>query len=159
MTTLKEAAEEFLAQERIAVTGVARKPEPGHGANTVYKHLRDLGHDVFAVNPNADEVEGDTCYHDLASIPDGVDAVVIATTPEVAESTMRECAELGIQQVWMHRSFGTGSVSEAAAELGREQGLTIIAGGCPLMFSRKADVPHRVMKQILSITRKLPTQV
>ena len=92
-------------------------------------------------------------------IPSGVDAVVIATTPEVAESTMRECAELGIQQVWMHRSFGTGSVSEAAAELGREQGLTIIAGGCPLMFSRKADVPHRVMKQILSITRKLPTQV
>ena len=159
MTTLKEAAERFLAEERIAVTGVARKPEPGHGANTVYKHLRDLDYEVFAVNPNADEVEGDRCYHDLAAIPDGVGAVVIATTPAVAESTMRECAEIGVQQVWMHRSFGTGSVSESAAEFGRERGLTVIAGGCPLMFSRKADFPHRVMKQILTITRKLPTDV
>jgi hypothetical protein len=28
---------------------------------------------VFAVNVNADEVEGDRCFHDLRSIPGGVD--------------------------------------------------------------------------------------
>jgi predicted CoA-binding protein len=44
-----------------------------------------MRNEVFAVNPNADEVEGDACYHDLESIPGGaggVDAVVIATRPK-----------------------------------------------------------------------------
>ena len=40
---------------------------------------------------------------DLNSIPGGVDAVVIGTRPETADQTMRECAELGIEHVWMHR--------------------------------------------------------
>src|ERR671923_352115 len=93
MTTIKEAASEFLANKRVAVTGVSRKPEE-HGSNVVCKRLRERGYEVFAVNPNADEVEGDRAYHDLRSIPDGVDAVVIATSPETADETMRECAEL-----------------------------------------------------------------
>ena len=81
MTTIKQAASEFLANKRIAVTGVSRKPA-SHGSNVVYQRLRDRGYEVFAVNPNADEVEGDTCYQDLKSIPGGVDAVVIATSPD-----------------------------------------------------------------------------
>lgn len=113
MLTVKEAAAEFLAKKRVAVTGVSRKPQ-GHGSNVVYQRLRTRGYRVFAVNPHADQVEGDRCFHDLRSIPGGVDAVVIGTRPERAEATLRECADLGIKHVWMHRSFGTGSVSEAA---------------------------------------------
>src|SRR6188768_3491138 len=108
MLTVKEAASEFLACKRIAVTGVSRQPK-GHGSNAVYKRLRDRGYEVFAVNPHAEKVEGDRCYHALADIPGGVDAVVIATAPDSAEQTMRECAALGIEHVWMHRSFGEGS--------------------------------------------------
>lgn len=133
MQTMKEAASEFLANKRIAVTGVSRTPKE-HGSNTVYKRLRDRGYEVFAVNPNADEVEGARSYHDLTSIPGGVEAVVIATAPDKAEGTMRECAELGIKQVWMHRSYGQGSVSDTATAYGREHGITVIDGGCPLMF-------------------------
>lgn len=147
MTTMNEAASAFLVNKRIAVTGVSRKPKE-HGSNTVYKRLRDRGYEVFAVNPNADEVEGDRCYHDLKTIPGGVDAVVIATAPERADDTMRECAELGIRQVWMHRSYGTGSVSETAAAYGREHGITVIDGGCPLMFEPAADFGHKIMRVI-----------
>jgi predicted CoA-binding protein len=93
--TIHEAASEFLAIKRIAVTGVSRTAKD-HGANTVFKRLRDRGYEVFAVNPNADEVEGTTCYHDLKSVPGGVEAVVIATAPHRADGTMRECDELGI---------------------------------------------------------------
>jgi predicted CoA-binding protein len=107
---MMEAASQFLASKQIAVTCVSRKPKE-HGSNTVYKRLRDRGYEVFAVIPNADEVEGARSYHDLKSIPGGVDAVVIATAPDKADGTMRECAELGIKQVWMHRSYGQGSVS------------------------------------------------
>ena len=130
MLKIKEAASEFLAKKRIAVTGVSRKPQ-GHGSNVVYQRLRQRGYEVFAVNPNTDRIEGDPCFHDLKSIPGGVEAVVIGTRPEIAETTMRECADLGIKHVWMHRAFGTGSVSQPAAEYGRQRGITVIDGGCP----------------------------
>jgi uncharacterized protein len=148
MVSVKEAASAFLANKRIAVTGVSRQPK-GHGSNVVYQRLRDRGYEVFAVNPNADEVEGDRCYHDLKSIPDGVDAVVIATSPDDAEETMRECAELGITQTWMHRGFGAGSVCDEATVYGRERGITVIDGGCPLMFDPTADVGHKIMRFML----------
>ena len=156
MQPIAEAASEFLAKKRIAVTGVSRHPK-SHGSNNVYKRLRDRGYEVFAVNPNAEEVEGDRCYHDLQSIPGGVDAVVIATRPELAENTMRECAELGIKHVWMHRGSGTGSVSAAATDYGRLHGITVIDGGCPLMFKPTADFGHKVMRLIYG--KNVPTQV
>jgi predicted CoA-binding protein len=156
--TIKEAATEFLAKQRIAVTGVSRHPQ-GHGSNFVYQRLRQRGYEVFAVNPNTDEVEGDRCYHDLKAIPGGVDAVVIGTRPEIAESTMRECAELGIKHVWMHRSYGTGSVSKAAAAYGREQGISVIDGGCPLMFDPTADAGHKAMRFVCTLTGTVPRQV
>lgn len=86
MRKVAEVAEEFLASKRIAVTGVSRSPAD-HGANVVYRRLRERGYEVSAVNPNADRVEGDPCLRDLKSIPDGVDAVVIGTRPDTAEAT------------------------------------------------------------------------
>ena len=103
-------------------------------------------------------MEGDRCYHDLGSIP-GVEAVVIGTRPELAEATMRECAELGITQVWMHRGPGAGSVSEAAAAYGRQHGITVSDGGCPLMFGPTADVGHKAMRLVFSLTGRVPRQV
>ncbi|MFD8247945.1 CoA-binding protein [Nocardia sp. NPDC059691] len=147
MPTIKEAASAFLANKRIAVTGVSRKPKE-HGSNVVYKRLRDRGYEVFAVNPNTDEVEGERSYHDLKSIPGGVDAVVIATAPDKADSAMRECVELGIKHVWMHRSYGVGSVSDTATDYGRGHGITVIDGGCPLMFEPTADLGHKVMRVV-----------
>ena len=148
MPTMKEAASDFLSHKRIAVTGVSRKPRE-HGSNTVFKRLRDRGYEVFAVNPTADTVDGARCYHDLRSFPGGVDAVVIATAPDKAEGTIRECAELGIKHVWMHRSYGQGSVSAAATASGRKHGITVIDGGCPLMFDPTADFGHKVMRVVL----------
>jgi predicted CoA-binding protein len=154
----KAAAEAFLSNKRIAVTGVSHEPK-GHGSNVVYQRLRERGYEVFAVNPNASTVEGDRCFPDLASIPGGVTAVVIGTRPEHAEATMREAADLGIAHVWMHRSFGGGSVSSAATEFGRANGITVIDGGCPLMFDPTADGGHKFMCKVLTLTGKVPRQV
>jgi predicted CoA-binding protein len=149
MQSINEAAAAFLANKRVAVTGVSRTPNT-HGSNNVYQRLRERGYQVFAVNPNTGQVEGDRSYPDLASIPGGVDAVVIGTRPEIAEDTMRECAELGIKHVWMHRGPGAGSVSAAATGYGREHGITVIDGGCPLMFGPTADLGHKIMRLVYS---------
>jgi predicted CoA-binding protein len=156
MQSVNEAAAAFLANHRVAVTGVSRASKT-HGSNNVYRRLRERGYQVFAVNPNTGQVEGDRCYPDLASIPAGVDAVVIGTRPQIAEGTMRECAELGIRQVWMHRGPGAGSVSPAATSYGRAHGITVIDGGCPLMFGPAADFGHKIMRLVYA--GHLPKQV
>ena len=158
MPTIKDAASDFLTQRRVAVTGVSRKPQ-SHGSNVVYKRLRDRGYEVFAVNPNAEEVEGDHAYPDLHSIPGGVDAVVIGTRPELAQETMNECAELRIRRVWMHRSFGAGSVSDSATAYGREHGITVIDGGCPCMFDPTADRGHKAMRFVFTLNGHVPKEV
>jgi predicted CoA-binding protein len=158
MQRIKDAAAEFLAGKRVAVTGVSREAKD-HGSNVVYKRLRERGYEVFAVNPNADEVEGDRCYHDLGSIPGGVDGVVIGTRPELAEPAMRECAELGIKHVWMHKGPGPGSVSPTATEYGRSHGITVIDGGCPCMFGPTADPGHKAMRVVLTLTGSVPRRI
>ena len=149
MTALKEATDEFLAQKRIAVAGVSRGS--GQAANVVYKRLRDRGYSVFAVNPNADTVEGDRCYHDLKSIEGGVDGVIVATPPTAAEQVVADCADLGIRRVWLHGAFGTGSRSDRAAGYGREHDVQVINGGCPCMFGKTADFGHKCMRGIVSL--------
>ena len=158
MTTMKEAVSEFLGKKRVAVTGVSRHPQ-SHGSNVVYKRLRERGYKVFAINPNADSVEGDRCYASLKSVPGGVEAVVIGTRPETADATMRECVELGIKHVWMHRGPGAGSVSESATEYGRRHDVAVIDGGCPCMFEPTADFGHKVARLVFSATGNVPRHV
>jgi predicted CoA-binding protein len=158
MERLAEAAGRFLAVRRVAVTGVSRTPK-GHGANVVFQRLRQRGYEVFAVNPNTDRVEDGPCYPSLRSIPGGVEAVVIGTRPQHALGTLQECADLGIRLVWMHRLFGSGSVSEEAVEYGRDHGLTVIAGGCPLMFDPTADGAHKLLRRWGTLTGSVPRRV
>jgi predicted CoA-binding protein len=159
MATTKEAAAEFLSKKRIAVTGVSRETGGAHGGNPVYQRLRSRGYDVFAVNPNANKLEGDISYPNLGTIPGGVDAVVIATRPDVADGVMKDCIDLGIKHVWMHRGVGSGSVSHSAAELGRSEGIKVIEGGCPLMYAPTADTGHKVLKGVLSLVGRMPKTV
>jgi predicted CoA-binding protein len=151
---LEDVVADFLNERRIAVTGVSRSGNAA--ANLIYRKLRAAGHEVFAVNPHAEEIEGDRCYPDLASIEGGVGAVVIATHPRVTDTVVEECARLGIKHVWMHRSFGSGSVSERAVRLCRERGISVIPGACPMMFVKPVDLGHRCMRWILEAFRKLP---
>jgi predicted CoA-binding protein len=155
--TIQSQAEHFLSHKRIAVVGVSRKQGTGNG---IFKALRKRGYTVVPVNPKAKEVEGATCYPDLQSIPGSVDAAVIVTSPETAEKVMHDCVEAGVSHAWLHHNalFGakSSSVSDAATEYGREQGVDVIAGGCPLMFGEGADPGHRFMCWLLRVTRKLP---
>ncbi len=157
MTTLNELVEDFLAQKRIAVVGVSRGGDAA--ANAIYQRLRDAGYELFPVNPNAEEVEGDRCYPNLEAIPGEVDGVVICTRPKITEQVVQECGELSIPRVWIHRSFGQGSLSEAAVAYCRENDITVIPGGCPMMFCQPVDFGHKCMRWFLNLTGGLPKQV
>jgi len=152
MSTFKTNAEEFLAQERIAVAGVSRSKKDA--ANSIYLKLRDTDHQVFPINPNADVVEGDTCYASVQEIPGGVDGVVIVTRPELTEQVVHDCVEAGVPRVWMHNNtFMPSSVSETAVTICRENDITVIDGGCPMMF---LDFGHKCMRWMLGVMNRLP---
>ncbi|MCU1602431.1 MAG: CoA-binding domain protein [Frankiales bacterium] len=152
------AAENFLSQRRIAVTGVSRTPK-GHGSNVVYRRLRERGYEAVAINPHATTVEGDPCFPSLHAVPGGIDAVVIGTRPDRALDTVGECIELGVRHLWMHRGLGAGSVSAEATALARQHGMLVIDGGCPCMFGATADPFHRFVKALQGVRGKLPSDV
>src|ERR1700686_12472 len=106
MTSLYQAADEFLSQHRIAVAGVSHDSK--QPANLIYRRLRDTGHEVFAVNPSADEVEGEHCFSSVTAIPGGVDGVVIVTPASASVDVADDCAAAGVPRVWLHRGIGPG---------------------------------------------------
>lgn len=155
MTNFNELANEFLAQEHIAVVGVSRGG--GMTANVIYKKLRQQGNHVYPINPNAESVEGDVCYPNVAALPNQVGGVVVVARPSVVEQVVKECVEAGIPRLWMHENGLMGkaasSVSDEAVAYGREHGMTIIAGGCPMMFM---EFGHKCMRWMLGAMGRLP---
>ena len=154
MVRIPAAIATFLQGRRFAVAGVSR--QPGQAANAVFRKLRDAGFEAFPINPNATEVEGSRCYRDVGDVPKPVDGVVIATAPDVATEIVRQCGDHGVRQVWFHRSFGNGSVSEEAVRACHDRGIACIVGGCPLMFCEPVDAGHRCMRWWLQWQGRVP---
>lgn len=151
---LPESVAGFLAGRRFAVAGVSR--EPKHVGNAVYKKLRAAGYEVVPLNPRATEVESATCYPDVTAVPGSVDGVVVTTHPDTAALIVRQAAERGVRHVWLHRSFGPGSVSDAAVRAAADLGISCIAGGCPLMYCEPVDLGHRCMRWWLQRKGRVP---
>jgi predicted CoA-binding protein len=144
----------FLQGKRFAVAGVSR--HPGQAANAIFRKLRDTGYEVVPVNPNATELEGALCYANLQSVPGSIDGVVVATHPSASVGVVRQCADRGVRSLWLHRSFGQGSVSSNAVEECKTRGIRCIVGGCPLMYCEPIDWGHRCMRSWLQLIGRVP---
>lgn len=156
--TFESRVHEFLSQKRIAVAGVSRNNGHHPVGNLIYRRLKNTGHQVFAVNPNMPNYEGDRCYPDVKSIPGGVDGVVIVTRPEVTERIVHDCGDAGVPRVWMHQSVGKGtSVSPGAVAYCHQHDISVIAGACPMMYGDGVDVGHTCMRWLLKLSGRLPT--
>lgn len=155
MRPLPASVSAFLAGGRVVVAGVSR--DSAQPANAVFRKLRSAGYDVVPVNPRADTVEGVRSFAALADVTGDVHGVVVVTPPAAAEAVVRACVDRGISHVWLHRSFGAGSVSSRAVERANAAGMTCVIGGCPLMFVDPVDVGHRCMRWWLGRRGRLPT--
>lgn len=151
MKKLDILVQDFLAQKKIAVVGVSDKRDTG--CNLSYKKFKENGYQVYAVNPHMSNYDGAACYADLKSIPEKVDAVFILANPKVSEQIVQQCVELGVKHVWMHCMMGTkpglaagaSSVSQAAVDLCKANGISVIPGACPNQFL-KPDFGHAMMR-------------
>lgn len=148
------AVDAFLRGRRFAVAGVSRSGN--QPANAILRRLRESGYEAVPVNPMAGQIDGEPCYPDLAAVPGRLDGVVVVTPPSAAAEVVRQAAARGIRQVWFHRSFGEGSVSDEALRACAALGIEPIVGGCPLMYCAPVDVAHRCMRWWLGRARRVP---
>ena len=153
--TLPPSVAAFLEGKHFAVAGVSRHAK-GHVGNAIFKKLRDSGRDVFAVNPNASEVEGVPSYPELGAIPCEVDSVVIATPPAAALSLVRQCADKGVKHVWFHAALGPKSGTTEAIAEARSRGIAVIENGCPMMYVQPVDGGHKFICWCLHLLGKVP---
>jgi uncharacterized protein len=148
-----ETIQDFLAQKRIAMVGVSRKPNEFSGM--LFEELRKRGYDMVPVNPATSEVLGQTCYACLQDVQPAADAAILMTSPVVTERIVRDCVEAGIRRVWMYRAGGQGAVSPAAVEFCRAHKIQVVPGECPFMFLPNAGF-HAVHTVIRKMTFRYP---
>lgn len=100
--------------------------------NIIYRDLRDAGYKVIPINPNAESVEGDVCYHSLSKVKEGIGVVNTVVPPMVTEKIVRQCRELEIAKVWMQ----PGSESENAISFCKSNGIDVVYDSCIMMERR-----------------------
>jgi uncharacterized protein len=148
----KQRVDNFLSQKKIAFAGYSSLGAAV--ANGLYDKFKKNGYTVFAINPKYQEVKDVECFPDLKSIPEKVDAVMISTAPEATLDIIKQCIDLGIKYVWIHKSFGNGSYNQEAIDLAEKNGIEIIPQACPMMFL-KPDPFHFCFRVIMNLKGKL----
>ena len=134
-------ANEFLAHKRLALVGVSR--EPKDFSRGVFRAMTAHGYDLVPVNPGGGTIEGIPCVRRVQDIKPPVEGALVMTRAEQSEQVVRDCAEAGVERVWLHRGTGPGAVSEAAVALCREKGIAVVEGECPFMFLPSSGFVHR----------------
>lgn len=153
-STSRASVDGFLALKRLAVAGVSSKP--ADFSRAVFRKFVECGYDAIPVNPNVTEVEGRRCFARLSDISPAPDGVLVMTAPAVSEQIVRECVDLGIRNVWLHRGGGQGAVSIAAVKICKDGDIDVVAGECPLMFQPGGGFPHNFHGWIKKLTGAYP---
>jgi predicted CoA-binding protein len=148
--TIRATIDDFLAQPTLAIVGVSR--QGGKFGNMALKELRAKEYQVFAVNPQAETLEGQPCYASLEALPDPVGGLLIVVPPEETEKVVRQAAAAGIQRVWMQQ----GAESEEAIHFCQEQGISTVHGECIMMFAEPTGLGHKMHRWVWGLLGKLP---
>jgi len=122
--------EEMMLEKKVwAVVGANDDPEKF--GSRIYKKLKSRGYDVYPVNPNYSDIEGDKCYKDLSSLPEKPDVIDMVVNPRHGKGVIEEAAELGIRNIWLQ----PGTYNDELMELVKEKGLTAVKA-CVLVALR-----------------------
>lgn len=148
--TSKESVDNFLNCKNLAVVGVSRKSSKF--GNVIYKELKKKGFNVYGVNPNMENIEGDKCYKNLHELEGKVNGIVNVVSKAQTSDIVREAKEIGITNFWMQQ----GSESDEAINFCKENGINEIHKECILMFADPVNSIHGVHKWLWKILGKLP---
>jgi len=148
--TSKESVRDFLDSKNIAVVGVSRKKSKF--GNIIYKELKKKGINVYGVNPNMENIEGDKCYKNLQELEGKIEAVVNVVPPKETLNVVKEANAIGVKNIWMQQ----GSESAEAIEYCRENDINEVHKECILMFAEPVKSIHGFHRWIWKVLGRLP---
>lgn len=103
--------ENMLDKKIWAVVGATNNT--GKYGYKIYRKLKTLGYTVYPINPNYDEVDGDTCYKNLESLPQKPEVINMVVAPKHGINTINEAGQLGIQNMWFQPGSYDDSLMQA----------------------------------------------
>lgn len=101
----------------------------------IFKVMLEAGLQVYPVNIGVQEILGQKCYPTLKDLPVKPEAVDLVVPPRVGEQIVRECAELGIKNVWLQ----PGADTQPVVNLAKELGLTVVDHACIMVELRNKE--------------------
>jgi len=119
----------FLNNKTLAIAGVSRNPQKF--GNVVFRTLKEKGYRILPINPNADSIEGDTCFRSIADLPSDVSTLLIVTHKRDTASIMKEAIEKGFRHIWIQR----GCETEEAIQIAQENSINLVTKACILMYA------------------------
>jgi len=90
------------------------------------KYMQEHGYRIIPVNPRYEEILGERCYPDLASIPEKLDLVNVFRKSDECPAIAREAVRIGAKSLWMQ----IGVISDEAREIAEAAGLTVVMNRC-----------------------------
>lgn len=140
-SSIDEFVGRVLADDRIAIVGVSRNPT--HYSRLVFDEFRRRGHRVFAVNPNAPEIDFTEAVARIADLDPAPAAAILLTPPSEVEGAAADCIAAGVERVWIRRPAKPGSPEKLATEQLQRNGIPVITGVCPFMVLPDTALFHR----------------
>ncbi len=121
----------------------------GHSAKAPFPRIsygavKKQGKKTFAVDPSVAQIDGDEAYPNLRSLPERVEAVVVEVPREETLEVVRQAADAGIRDVWVHMGRDTGEARALAAE----RGLNLLTGTCAAMYVTPGFTYHSIHKWV-----------
>jgi predicted CoA-binding protein len=92
----------------------------------IFAYLKAKGYRMIPVNPNATELQGETVYPDLASVPVGVDVVQVFRRPEDVPPVAEAAIQIGAKVLWMQK----GIINHEAERMAEAAGLQVVMDRC-----------------------------
>jgi len=115
----KERIERAVNSRVWAIVGANNNPRKF--GNIIYKDMRAAGYQVYPVNPNCREVEGDTAYPSVLDLPVKPDVIDLVVPARVGLKIADDAATAGIKLFWMQPGAESDELIAKADELGLEQ--------------------------------------
>jgi len=120
---VQTAIDTFLSAPAFAVAGASRN-RAKYGNKVLRCYLQN-NRRAFPINPGCSEVEGQSCYPSIGSVPESIKSLSVITSPDVTERIVDQAIESGVENIWMQ----PGAESVQAIDRARSAGLNVIAGG------------------------------
>lgn len=125
-------SKEILLQENVWAVVGATNNEDKFGYK-IFKFMKERGLDVYPVNPGITDINGIKCYPSLKDLPIKPGAVDVVVPPRIGEQVVRDCAELGISNVWLQ----PGADAENVVRLAQQLGLNVVYNACIMVELKK----------------------